>query len=122
MAQPSAAGDSPYRGLSIYAPFHAEVILIEFIFIIMWKLLRVVLLHIKVHRDTHHCLHHVHPPSPHFIDKLKDVEVVSLLQSLHHCIKSDESASATHTSTRGGDEQTETHTEIKHTYTVHTDV
>ena len=95
-------------------------LLIEF----KWQWLRVVLLHIRVdvHRDTHHCLHHVHPPSPHFIDKLKDVEVVSLLQSLHHCIKSDESASATHTSTRGGDEHTETHTKIKHTYTVCTDV
>ena len=32
MAQPSAAGDSPYRGLSIYAPFHAEVILIDIVF------------------------------------------------------------------------------------------
>ena len=54
-----------------------------------------------IHSNAHHCLHHVHPPGPHFIDKLKDVEVISLLQSLHHCIKSDESASATHTSTEG---------------------
>ena len=49
--------------------------------------------------STHHCLYHLFPSGPHFIDKLKDVEVISLLQSLHHCIKSDESASATHTST-----------------------
>ena len=55
---------------------------------------------------TQHCmcsadqgLYHLLPPGPHFRDKLKDVEVISLLQSLHHCIKSDESASATHTST-----------------------
>ena len=52
--------------------------------------------------STHHCLHHAHPPGPHFIDKLKDVEVISLLQSLHHCIKCDESPSATHTSAEGG--------------------
>ena len=30
---------------------------------------------------------------------MQDVEVIFLLQSLHHCIKSDESATATHTST-----------------------
>ena len=66
---------------------------------------------LHAHRNTHHCLHHAHPPGPHFIDKLKDVQVISLLQSLHHCIKSDESASATHTSTEGGDEHTDTHTE-----------
>ena len=47
----------------------------------------------------YHCLHHLFPPGPHFTDKLKDVEVISLFQSLHHCIKSDESASMTHTST-----------------------
>ena len=72
-----------------------------------------VLPHIRLHahRTTHHCLHHAHPPSPHFVDKLKDVEVISLLQSLHHCIKSDESASATHTSTEGQDEHTDTRTE-----------
>ena len=69
-----------------------------------------------VHRNTHHCLHHVHPPSSHFIDKLKDVELISLLQSLHHCIKSDESASATHTSTGAGDECTDTHTETSNNY------
>ena len=44
-------------------------------------------------------LHHLCPPGPHFRDKLKDVQVISLLQSLHHCIKCDESASATNTST-----------------------
>ena len=54
---------------------------------------------VYAHSTAHHCLHHTHPPGPHFIDKLKDVEVISLLQSLHHCIKSDESASTTHTST-----------------------
>ena len=61
--------------------------------------------------STYHRLYHLFPSAPHFIDKLKDVEVISLLQSLHHCIKSDESASATHTSTGGGDEHTDTHTE-----------
>ena len=50
--------------------------------------------------STHHCLHHFHPPCPHFTDKIKDADVLILLQSLHHCIKSDESATATHTSTR----------------------
>ena len=50
--------------------------------------------------STHHCLHHFHPPCPHFADKIKDANVPLLLQSLHHCVKSDESATATHTSTR----------------------
>ena len=50
--------------------------------------------------SAHHCLHHFHSPCPHFADKIKDANVPLLLQSLHHCVKSDENASATHTSTR----------------------
>ena len=52
--------------------------------------------------STHQCLHHTHSSAPHCSDKLKDVEVISLLQSLHHCIKCDESTSTTHTSAEGG--------------------
>ena len=43
----------------------------------------------------HHHLQHLYPPGPHFLDKLKDVVVIFPLQSLHHCIKSDESANTT---------------------------
>ena len=52
-----------------------------------------------VYSTAHQCLHHVHSSGPHFIDKLKDIEVIFLLQSLQHCIKSDECAGTTHTST-----------------------
>ena len=54
---------------------------------------------IQLYYTAHQCLHHIHPPGSHFIDKLKDIEVIFLLQSLRHCIKSDESTSMTHTST-----------------------
>ena len=50
---------------------------------------------------TYKCLNHLCSLGPHFSDKLKNVNIIPLLQSLHHCVKSHESASTAHTSTVG---------------------
>ena len=48
---------------------------------------------------THHGLYHERPFTPHFGHKLINIQVVFLLQSLHHCIDGDECTRTTNTST-----------------------
>lgn len=48
---------------------------------------------------TDHILYHKGPVTSHAVEELIDIDVVLLLQSLHHCINGNESATAANTST-----------------------
>ena len=48
---------------------------------------------------TYQVLDHEGPFGPHLSHKVVDVKIIFLLQSLHHCINSNECASSAHTST-----------------------
>ena len=48
---------------------------------------------------TYQVLYHVSPFGPHLSHKVIDIQIIFLLQSLHHCINGNECASSTHTST-----------------------
>jgi len=48
---------------------------------------------------TYHVLDHEGPFGPHLSHKVVDIDIIFLLQSLHHCINSNECASSAHTST-----------------------
>ena len=69
---------------------------------------------------TYHVLDHEGPFGPHLSHKVVDVEIIFLLQSLHHCINSNECASSAHTSTVKEQHPTSknsTHTHLhKHKY------
>ena len=48
---------------------------------------------------TYHVLDHESPFGPHLSHKVVDIKIILLLESLHHCINSNERASSAHTST-----------------------
>ena len=48
---------------------------------------------------TNQVLDHESPFGPHLSHKVVDVKIIFLLQSLHHCINSNECANSAHTST-----------------------
>ena len=56
-------------------------------------------IHSHTSTPTHHGLYHESPSASHFNHKLINIQVVFLLQSLHHCINGNESTSTTNTST-----------------------
>ena len=65
---------------------------------------------------TYHVLDHESPFGPHLSHKVVDLEIIFLLQSLHHCINSNECASSTRTITVTKQHQTpNTRARIVHT-------